>query len=405
MSKSKGNIIDPIDLIDGIDIEALVAKRTSGLMQPHLRDKIEKNTRKQFPSGIPAHGTDALRFTFAALATMGRDIRFDLGRIEGYKNFCNKIWNATRYVQMNLEGVDHATLASGDIEYSIADRWIRSRLGAMIETVRAKLAEYRFDLASQALYEFAWYEYCDWYLELSKPTLQSTTASDAQKRGARRTLVEVLEAYLRLLHPLMPFITEEIWQSVAPIAGKQGPTIMLQSYPKRDDFAHDESAERAIAPVKAAILGARQIRGQLDIPRSRQMPSFIKTSSAEARRLIEENRTYVVALANLSDLQFVDDESTLPPTAMQLVDGETTHVPLASIIDDPDAELARLAKRKAKVRQDLAKCEGKLNNQNFVANAPAEIVEQERTRIADFKQEIAQLEEQEHRVALLKQRK
>jgi len=306
---------------------------------------------------------------------------------------------------MSLEGVDAAALASGAAEYSIADRWIRSRLGATIETVRARLAEYRFDLAAQALYEFAWYEYCDWYLELSKPTLQSSTASEAQKRGARRTLVEVLEAYLRLLHPLMPFITEEIWQSIAPIAGKQGPTIMLQPYPRTAEFPRDEAAERAIAPVKAAILGARQIRGQLDIPRSRQMPSFIKPSSAEARRLIEENRAYVVALANLSDLQFVEDEATLPPTAMQLVDGETTHVPLASIIDDPDAELARLAKRKAKVRKDLAAFEAKLANEKFVANAPAEIVAQERTRIADARQEIAQLEEQERRVALLKQQR
>jgi valyl-tRNA synthetase len=404
MSKSKGNIIDPIDLIDGIELEALVTKRTSGLMQPHLKDKIEKNTRKQFPNGIPAYGTDALRFTFAALATMGRDIRFDLGRIDGYKNFCNKIWNATRFVQMNLENIDRAALA-GDAEYSIADRWIRSRLGATIETVRAKLADYRFDLAAQALYEFSWYEYCDWYLEFSKPTLQSATATEEQKRGARRTLIEVLEAYLRLLHPLMPFITEEIWQAIAPMAGKPGPTIMLQPYPQRAEFAHDEAAEAAMTPVKAAILGARQIRGQLDIPRSRQMPSFLKPSSSATRQHIEANRNYVVALANLSDLQFIDDESKLPPTAMQLVDGETTHVPLASIIDDPDAELARLAKRKAKVRQELAKCEGKLSNQNFIANAPAEIVEQERTRIADFKSEIAQLEEQERRVALLKQRR
>ncbi len=416
MSKSKGNIIDPIDLIDGIDLETLVAKRTSGLMQPHLRDKIEKNTRKQFPSGIAAHGTDALRFTFAALATQGRDIRFDLGRIEGYKNFCNKIWNATRYVQMNLEGSDTSALVTGEVEYSIVDRWIRSRLGATIDAVRARLAEYRFDLAAQALYEFAWYEYCDWYLELSKPTLQSASASEAQKRGTRRTLVGVLEAYLRLLHPLMPFITEEIWQSIAPVAGKQGPTIMLQPYPQRAEFAHDDAAERAIAPVKAAILGARQIRGQLDIPRSRQMPSFIKASSAEAQRLIDENRAYVIALANLSDLQFITgdfaateagvartiDEGSLPPTAMQLVDGETTHVPLASIIDDPDAELARLAKRKAKVRQELAKFEAKLSNQTFVANAPPEIVAQERVRIAERKQEIAQLEEQERRVGLLK---
>ena len=404
MSKSKGNIIDPIDLIDGIDVESLVAKRTTGLMQPHLKDKIERNTRKQFPNGIPAYGTDALRFTFAALATQGRDIRFDLGRVEGYKNFCNKIWNAARYVHMALEGVDAASLASGPVEFSIADRWIRSRLGATIETVRARLAEYRFDLAAQALYEFAWYEYCDWYLELSKPTLQSPESSDTQKRAARRTLVEVLEAYLRLLHPLMPFITEEIWQSIAPIADKQGPTIMLQPYPKREEFPHDDAAESAIRPVKAAILGARQIRGQLDVPRSRQMPSFIKASNPESRRLIDANRAYVLALANLSDLQFVENEAELPPSAMQIVDGETTFVPLASLIDDPEAELARLAKRKTKVRQDLSKSEAKLANQNFVANAPAEIVEQERRRIAEFTHEIAQIEEQERRVAMLKSR-
>ena len=256
--------------------------------------------------------------------------------------------------------------------------------------------------ALDTIYELVWDEYCDWYLELSKATLQSPSASDAQKRAARRTLVEVLEAYLRLLHPLMPFITEEIWQSIAPIVGKAGDTIMLQPYPKRAEFPPDERSERAVAPVKAAILGARQIRGQLDIPRSRQMPSYLKASNEESRKHIEANRAYVVSLANLSELHFIEDESSLPPTAMQLVDGETTHVPLASIIDDPDAELARLAKRKTKARQDLAKCEAKLSNQNFVANAPAEIVEQERTRIADFKSEIAQLEEQERRVALLK---
>jgi valyl-tRNA synthetase len=401
MSKSKGNIIDPLDLIDGIDLEALLAKRTTGLMQPHLRDKIEKNTRKQFPHGIPAHGADALRFTFCALATMGRDIRFDLGRIDGYKNFCNKLWNASRYVLMNFEGVAAQGLA-GELEYSIPDRWIRSRLNAAIAAAHARLAEYRFDLAAQALYEFAWYEYCDWYLELSKPTLTSQTASEAQKRGARRTLVETLEAYLRLLHPLMPFITEEIWRATAPLAGKSGPTIMLQPYPTTGEFAHDDAAERAMAPIQAVILGARQIRGQLDAPRSRSMPLFVKAPGAEAWSVIAAHLELIRFLANATEIHRIEDENALPPTALQWVNGHAVHAPLASLIDDPDAELQRLAKRKTKTRQELTKCEAKLANRNFIANAPADIVAQERARIAEFSREIAQIEEQERRVAALK---
>ncbi len=400
MSKSKGNIIDPLDLIDGIDLESLVAKRTTGLMQPHLKGKIEKNTRKQFPQGIPAYGTDALRFTFCALATMGRDIRFDLGRIDGYKNFCNKLWNAARYVLMNLEGeaVNPALTPS----LTVADRWIRSRLGATIEEARTRIAEYRFDLAAQALYEFAWYEYCDWYLELSKPTLQSENASPEQKAGTRETLATVLEAYLRLLHPLMPFITEEIWQSVAPHAQRTGETIMLQPYPKRAEFPLDADAERAITPIKAVILGARQIRGQLDVPRSRQMPLYVKTPHSESWNEIGANLQLIKALANATEITHIEDERHLPPTAMQLVDGHVIHAPLSSLIDDAEVELVRLAKRKVKAAQELAKFVAKLSNQNFVANAPAEIVEQDRARIADFKQQIAEIEEQERRVALLK---
>ncbi|HEY6643445.1 valine--tRNA ligase [Povalibacter sp.] len=400
MSKSKGNIIDPLDLIDGIDLGSLVTKRTSGMMQPHLRTKIEKATRKQFPEGIPSYGTDALRFTFAALATMGRDIRFDLGRVDGYKNFCNKLWNAARYVLMNTEGQDNGL--TGDVEYSIPDRWIRSRLGSTVEDVRRLLAEYRFDLAAQKLYEFAWYEYCDWYLELSKPALQSESATAAQKRGARRTLLDVLEAYLRLLHPLMPFVTEEIWQAVAPLAGRKGETIMLQPYPREAEFPIDQAAEDAIAPIKAVILGVRQIRGQLDVARSRQIPVFIKAASSEDWRLIEANADLVRSLANLSDLTPITDESTLPPTAMQLVEGQIVHSPLASLIDDPDAELTRLAKRKAKAQKELGVSEVKLGNPKFLDSAPAAVVEQERARIAERQHEIAQIEEQERRVRELK---
>jgi valyl-tRNA synthetase len=402
MSKSKGNIIDPLDLIDGIDLESLVAKRTTGLMQPHLKDKIEKNTRKQFPNGMPSYGSDALRFTFCALATMGRDIRFDLGRIEGYRNFCNKLWNAARYVMMNVETAPPGAqasagpaAASGPMEYSAADRWIRSRLGATVQEVRTQLSAYRFDLAAQALYEFAWYEYCDWYLELSKPTLQSDQSTDAQKRGTRETLVTVLEAYLRLLHPLMPFITEEIWQSVAPLSGSKGATIMLQGYPSAGEFRRDAAAETAIAPIKAVILGARQIRGQLDIPQSREISVSYQTPEASDEASLFANMGVVRAVAKIAELKVLPADAPLPPSATAIIDRRTISSPLVGLITDPQAELARLRKRKEKALQNLAREEGKLKNEKFVASAPAEIVAEVHARIAEFKREIAQLEEQE----------
>jgi valyl-tRNA synthetase len=400
MSKSKGNIIDPLDLIDGIDLEALVAKRTSGLMQPHLKDKIEKNTRKQFPTGIAAFGTDALRFTLAALATQGRDIRFDLGRIEGYRNFCNKLFNAAQFVLMNTEGKDCGI--TGTCEYSLADKWIRSRLGVAISEVQSKLKDYRFDLAAQALYEFAWYEYCDWYIEFTKRTLQSESATAEQKRGSRQTLLQVLEAYLRLLHPITPFVTEEIWQTIAPLAGKQGATIMLQAYPREADFPRDEQAERELALAKAAVLGPRQIRGQLDVPQSRKIPVYIKTANDADWQAIEKNIALICGVANIESLQRISDETTLPPTALQVVDGQSIYAPLKSLIDDVDAELARIEKRRVKMAQELEKFEAKLSNEKFVANAPAEVITQERERIAARKSELEQLAEQARRVASLK---
>ena len=400
MSKSKGNIIDPLDLIDGVMVDALVAKRTSGMMQPQLRDKIEKSTRKRFPEGIAAYGTDALRFTLASLATMGRDIRLDLGRLEGYKNFGNKLWNAARYVMMNLEGVAQPVPATPDT--SIAGRWIRSRLGATIAAVREHLAVYRFDLAAQAAYEFAWYDYCDWYLELSKPTLQSAEATVENKQATRRTLVEVLEAYLRLLHPLMPFITEEIWQTIAPYVGPSGETIMLAAYPQQTDFPQDARAESDLQPIKAAILGARQIRGQLDVPRSKAIALSIDAPEA-AWEAIAKNAALVKFVANASEVTRLPPVRPAIPTALQIVDGIGIEAPLHELIDDVDAELARLDKRIAKARQEVKKCESKLANQNFIANAPAEVVTQERDRIAAFNHEIEQLEEQRRRVAQLKQ--
>jgi valyl-tRNA synthetase len=400
MSKSKGNIIDPLDLIDGIGLEDLVAKRTTGLMQPQMKSAIEKATRKQFPQGIPAFGTDALRFTFAALATMGRDIRFDLGRVEGYRNFCNKLWNASRYVLMNTE--EHAAdLAGGACEYSVADRWIRGRLGVAVASVRTNLAAYRFDLASQAMYEFVWYEFCDWYLELSKPVLQSADATPAARRGTRRTLLEVLEGALRMLHPLMPFITEEIWQKVGPLAGRRGETIMRQPYPATAEFAADAAAERDIAVVQAVVLGIRQIRGELDVPHSRTTPVYVLSDRAGDAGALASLSATLLKVANLESIELIASEASLPPCAIAVSAGRTVLAPFDRLVDDVSAELARLEKRKAKARQELDKCQAKLGNASFVANAPESVVTQERERIAEFERQLTQLGEQMRRLAAM----
>jgi valyl-tRNA synthetase len=388
MSKSKGNVLDPIDLIDGIDLEALVAKRTTGLMQPHLAAGIEKSTRKQFPDGISAYGTDALRFTFASLATLSRDIRFDVGRIEGYRNFCNKLWNAARYVTISVEG---HSLGDGSETLSLADRWIRSRLAAMVSAVDKAFSSYRFDLASQALYEFTWYEFCDWYLELSKAVIQSDTAAESEKRAARRTLIQTLETILRALHPLMPFITEEIWQRVGPIAGCAGETIMTQPWPTAEGF--DADAEEQMTWTQGIILGVRQIRGEMDIAPSRRFEVLLEgAEDSDLTRLIA-NRHFIERLANLSGIRPLAATESPPESAIALQGHLRILVPMAGLIDVA-AEVARLEKRIAKVRQDLSKTEAKLSNANFVANAPASVVEQERGRISDFTRELAGLEAQ-----------
>jgi valyl-tRNA synthetase len=400
MSKSKGNILDPLDLIDGIGLDALVAKRTTGLMQPQMKSAIEKSTRKQFPQGIPAYGTDALRFTFASLATMGRDIRFDLGRIEGYRNFCNKLWNASRYVLMSA-GDDPAALA-GDCEYTVADRWIRGRLGRAVAAVREHFAGYRFDLAAQAAYEFVWYEYCDWYLELSKPVLQAADARPELKRGTRRTLVEVLEATLRLLHPLMPFITEEIWQRVAPLAGRDGQTIMLEPYPLAAGFVADAHAERQLAVLQAVVLGVRQIRGELDVPHSRAAPAYVRSDHAGDAEAIAALGSTIARVGNIESLALVASESDLPPCAIAVSNGRTILVPFERLVDDVSAGVARLEKRRARADQDRDRAIAKLANQSFVANAPPEVVAQERDRVAEFDRQLAQLGEQLRRLEALR---
>ncbi|HEX4377307.1 MAG TPA: valine--tRNA ligase, partial [Steroidobacteraceae bacterium] len=303
MSKSKGNVLDPLDIVDGIDLESLVAKRTTGLMQPQHAPAIEKTTRKQFPQGIEPHGTDALRFTFAALASPSRDIRFDMGRVAGYRNFCNKLWNAARFVMAQVE--DPAAAQTADaagaepFELSVADRWIRSRFGRMLADVETAFRDYRFDYVATALYEFTWYEFCDWYIELTKPVLQSEHASAAAKRGTRKTLVETLEALQRALHPLMPFISEEIWQRAAALAGRAGPTVMLESYPAVASYARDEQAELEIAWIRSVILAVRQIRGEMNIALSKRIPVIFKDASASDRRYAGLHRAYLERLAAL----------------------------------------------------------------------------------------------------------
>ena len=388
MSKSKGNILDPLDLIDGIDLESLVAKRTAGMMQDHLAPRIEKETRRQFPDGIDQFGADALRFTFAALATTGRDVRFDLGRIDGYKNFCNKLWNAARYVLMNTEGLE-----GGPSEFTAADEWIRARLDATVTAVHAHFANYRLDLATQAIYEFTWHEFCDWYLELSKPVLQAEEISAALQHGTRRTLVEVLEALLRMLHPFMPFITEEIWQQVAERAGVHGDTIMLQRYPEASAHAADDDAVADIEWVKQFILGLRQIRGEMDIPPGKALPVLLQHAAASDRERAERHALLLARVGRVESVAILEDGREPPAAATALFGQMRLLVPMKGLID-VEAERSRLGKQMDKVRAELARANGKLGNENFVNNAPAAVVEQERQRAQEFQRAIEQLEEQ-----------
>ena len=408
MSKSKGNVLDPIDLIDGIGLEELVAKRTTGLMQPEMARKIEKATRKHFPEGIPAYGTDALRFTLASLATQGRDIKFDTGRIEGYRNFCNKLWNAARYVLMNTEGHDCdaqgcASVAGGrmpgatGITLSLADRWIISRLQLAEQQVTEAIAGYRFDLASQAIYEFTWNEYCDWYLELSKTILTSERSTAASLRGTRRTLVRVLETLLRLAHPIMPFITEEIWQRIAPLAGKQGTTIMLQPYPVPQPGKIDQAAVTEMNWVMNFILGVRSIRSGMNIPPAKPLPILLQNGSQQDRVWLDNNRSYLTNLARLEGITWLESDRDTPESATALVGNMKVLIPLAGLIDK-QAELTRLGKEIEKIRKDLSRSESKLANPDYVNRAPAAVVAEERQRIANFSTALQKLTEQQTRM-------
>jgi len=395
MSKSKGNIIDPLHLIDGIDLESLLTARTAGLMQEHLRPAIEKATRRQFPNGIDAYGCDALRFTFAALATTGRDIRFDFGRIEGYRNFCNKLWNAARYVLMNTDQID-----DGDIELSAADHWIRARLDHVIVAVNEQLAAYRLDLAAQAMYEFTWHEFCDWYLELSKPVLQSDDASAALQRGTRQTLISVLESLLRLMHPFMPFITEEIWQQVAPRAGVEADTIMLRPYPAAGDGAGQDAAVADIEWVRQFILGIRQIRGEMDISPGKLLPVILQNSDAADATRADTYLPLLQRLGRVESIAVLEDDQEPPAAATALLGDLRLLVPMKGIID-VDAERGRLEKRIQRVKTDLERTRGKLDNENFVNNAPSDVVTKEQQRAVEFANTISQLSEQLEKLAEL----
>lgn len=392
MSKSKGNVLDPLDIIDGIELEPLVQKRTTGLLRPQDAPLIEKQTRKEFPEGIASYGTDALRFTFCSLASTGRDINFDMGRVEGYRNFCNKIWNAARYVLLQCENQDCGQ-NNEPVELTLADRWIISELQHTATEVTRHLDQFRFDLAAQTLYEFIWNQYCDWYLELSKPVLWDKSAPIERLRGTRRTLVQVLEAIVRLAHPFMPFITEEIWQSIKTLAGAKGETIMLQPYPVADDAQIDTQAETDIEWLKAFIIGIRNIRAEMNINPGKALEVILNNATEEDQRRLQTNESALKKLAKLTSVMVLPKGSEAPAAATALVGKMEVLVPIADLIDK-EAEQARLTKEVQKLTTEVERINNKLANASFVEKAPVAVIEKERLKLADAEQAIIKLNEQ-----------
>jgi valyl-tRNA synthetase len=403
MSKSKGNVLDPIDLIDGIELDALVNKRVKGMMQPHLEEKIAKQTRKDFPDGIPSFGTDALRFTFAALASNGRDINFDLGRIEGYRNFCNKIWNAARYVQMNTEGLDcgqHGDQRGQKVALSSADRWMISRLQKSEQKIEDAIVRYRFDHAAQEIYDLTWNYYCDWYLELCKPVLNNPDSPEALQIGTRRTLLRVLETILRLAHPIMPFITEEIWQRISAPAGKSGETIMTQPYPKSEPGKIDEQAETEIEWVMAFILGVRKIRGEMDIPPGKRVPVLITDASGDDLDKLKDNRSCLDVVGKIESIDVLDQGQQQPEATIVMLGNMKILIPMAGLIDK-DAELARLGKQALQIESEIQRISKKLSNSGFMEKAPAAVVQKEQQKLDDYRVQKAGIEQQIEKISAL----
>lgn len=380
MSKSKGNVLDPLDIVDGIDLDSLIAKRTSNLMLNSVRDRITKATRKEFPEGISAYGTDALRFTYCSLASTGRNVRFDLGRVEGYRNFCNKLWNAARYVLLNTDE-EQIDFGDGAFQYSPADQWILSRLQNTVSKVHHYFETYRFDLLANTLYEFVWHEYCDWYLELSKPILQDDQALSAMKRGTRRTLIHVLDQILKLLHPLMPFITEEIWQKTTKFTSENGISIMLSTYPKVNEEFINPAVEEELDWLKSAIQSLRTIRSEMSISPAKLIPLYIRNITPELKERIAKYEKTLKTLSKIDKINYLAPDEKVPVSATAVLGEIELLIPMADLIDK-EAELSRLNKELAKLNKDIELAQGKLNNPKFTDKAPEEIIAKEKDKLA-----------------------
>ena len=397
MSKSKGNVVDPLDMIDGISLEDLLEKRTGNMMQPKLAAKITKLTKKEYPEGIEAHGTDALRFTLTSVATTGRDISWDMKRLEGYRNFTNKLWNASRYVMMNTEEFDCGA-TGGEMELSLADRWIIGQFEQTVKTVHEAFDSFRFDLASQALYEFTWNQFCDWYLELTKPVLFK--GNEAQQRATRHTLVNVLEGLLRLMHPIMPFITETIWQRVQPLSNfnKNGDSIMVQAFPQFNESNCDQQAIDDLEWVKQFIVAIRNIRGEMDISPSKPLPVLLKNVNADDQRRLSNNEQFISALAKLESIEVLANDDNGPASATAVVGDLSVLIPMAGLINK-DAELARLDKAIEKLTKDADRVRGKLSNEKFVDKAPEAVINKEKAKLAEAESTLAKMVDQKAQIA------